>query len=75
MRKSKFTENQIVGILGEDEAGLSVAELCRKRGISNATYHQWKSKYSDVFTSELNRIKNLKSENSNLKRMYTELAL
>ena len=46
MRKEKFTESQIVGILGEGEAGLPVAELCRKHGISNATYYQWKSKYS-----------------------------
>ena len=50
--ESKFTENQIVGILGEGEAGLPVAELCRKHGISNATYYQWKSKYSGVSASE-----------------------
>ena len=62
MRKSKFTESQIVGILGEGEVGLPIAEICRKRGISNATYYQWKSKYSGVSASEL-------------KRMYAELAL
>ena len=48
MRRSKFTESQIVGILGEGEVGLPVAEICRKHGISNATYYQWKSKYSGV---------------------------
>jgi len=52
MRKSKFTESQIVGILGEGEAGLPVAEICRKHGVSNATYYQWKSKYSGVSASE-----------------------
>jgi putative transposase len=52
MRKSKFTESQIVGILGEGEAGLPVAELCRKHGISNATYYQWKSKNSGVSASD-----------------------
>ncbi len=59
MRKSKFTESQIVGILGEGESGLPVAEVCRKHGISNATYYQWKSKYAGVSASELKRIKDL----------------
>ncbi len=75
MRKSKFTESQIVGILGEGESGLPVAEVCRKHGISNATYYQWKSKYAGVSASELKRIKDLEAENSKLKRMYAELAL
>jgi putative transposase len=75
MRKSKFTESQIVGILGECESGLPVAEVCRKHGISNATYYQWKSKYAGVSASELKRIKDLEAENSKLKRMYAELAL
>ena len=56
-------------------AGLPVDELCRKHGISNATYYQWKSKYSGVSASELKRIKDLEAENSKLKRMYAELAL
>ena len=55
MRKSKFTESQIVGILGEGEVGMPVAEICRKHGISNASYYQWKSKYSGVSASELKR--------------------
>ena len=75
MRKSKFTESQIVGILAEGEAGLPVAEVCRKHGISNALYYQWKSKYSGVSVSELKRILELESENSRLKKMYADLAL
>ena len=70
MRKSKFTESQIVGILGEGESGLPVADVCRKHGISNATYYQWKSKYAGVSASELKRIKDLEAENSKLKRMW-----
>ena len=75
MRKSKFTESQIVGILAEGEAGLPVAKVCRKHGISNALYYQWKSKYSGVSVSELKRIRELESENSRLKKMYADLAL
>jgi len=75
MRKSKFTESQIVGILGEGEAGLPVAEICRKHGISVSAYYLWKSKYSGVSVNELKRIKELEAENSRLKRMYAELAL
>ena len=75
MRKSKFTESQIVAILGEDEAGIPVAEVCRKHGISNGLYYQWKSKYSGVSVNELKRIKELEAENAKLKRMYADLAL
>jgi len=75
MRKSKFTEGQIVAILGEGEAGVPVAEVCRKHGISNGLYYQWKSKYSGVSVNELKRIKELEAENSKLKRMYADLAL
>jgi putative transposase len=75
MRLSKFTESQILGIFGEGELGLSVAEVCRKQGISNAIYYQWTSKYSGVFANELKRIKDLEAENSKLKRIYAELAL
>ena len=59
MRKSKFTESQIMAILGEGEAGLPVAEVCRKHGISNATYYQWKSKYAGMSVGELKRVKDL----------------
>jgi len=75
MMKSKFPKSQIVGLLGEGEVGLAVAEICRKHGISNATYYQWKSKYSAFSASELKLIKNLEAENSKLKRIYAELAL
>ena len=75
MRKSKFTQSQIVAILAEGESGLAVGDVCRKHGISNATYYQWKSKYAGVSANELKRIKDLEAENGKLKRMYAELAL
>jgi putative transposase len=75
MRKSKFTESQIVAILAEGEAGLAVGDVCREHGISNVTYYQWKSKYAGVSANELKRIKDLEAENGKLKRMYSELAL
>jgi putative transposase len=75
MRKSKFMESQIVAILAEGESGLAVGDVCRKHGISNATYYQWKSKYAGVSANELKRIKDLEAENGKLKRMYAELAL
>ena len=75
MKKSKFTESQIVAILAEGEAGMPVAEVCRKYGISTPTYYQWKSKYAGVSANELKRIKDLEAENAKLKRMHAELAL
>ena len=75
MRKSKFSESQIVAILKEGEAGLAVAEGCRKHGISAATWYAWKSKYAGVTVSELVRIRELEAENAKLKRMYADLAL
>lgn len=75
MRKSRFTEAQILAILGEGEAGLPVAEVCRKHGISTATFYQWKSKYAGMSVGELKRVKELEAENGKLKRMYAELAL
>jgi putative transposase len=74
MRKSKFSESQIVAILKEGEAGLAVAELCQ-HGISAATYYAWKSRYAGVSVSELNRLRELEAENARLKRMYADLAL
>lgn len=75
MKKSRFTESQIVAILKEADSGLPVNEIWRKHGISSATYYKWKSKYGGLDASELARVKELESENSRLKRMYAELAL
>ena len=75
MKKSRFTESQIVSILKEGEAGVGIAELARKHGISRATYFNWRSKYSGVTVSELKRMKELEAENAKLKRLYAELAL
>lgn len=75
MKKSRFTESQIVAVLKEGETGIPVAELCRKHGISNATYYQWKSKYSGVQVPELQRLRELEAENAKLKRMFADMAL
>jgi len=75
MKKSRFTETQIVSILSEADAGMKVQELCRKHGISPATYYSWKSKYGGLSASELKRIKELEAENAKLKRMYADLSL
>jgi len=75
MRKSRFTEAQIMGILGEGETGLPVAQICRQHGIGTATYYQWKSRYAGMSVNELRRVKELEAENARLKKMYTELAL
>lgn len=75
MKKSRFTETQIISILQEADAGMKVAELCRKHGVSPATYYSWKSKYGGMSASELKRTKELEAENAKLKRMYAELSL
>jgi len=75
MRNSRFTETQIVSILKEAEVGLAVNEVCRKHGISSATYYKWKSKYGGLEASELKRIKELEAENAKLKRMFADMAL
>ena len=75
MKKIKFTESQILSILKEQEQGTKVGEICRKHGISDATFYNWKSKYSGMTVSELKRMKELEYENSRLKRMFADLSL
>ncbi len=75
MKKSKFTETQIVQILKEADAGMLVKDVCCKHGISSPTYYSWKSKYGDMHASELKRFKGVEAENAKLKRMYADLAL
>ena len=75
MRKSRFTESQIVAVLKEGEAGVPVAGLLRKHGISRQTYCNWRSRYSGAEVSELRRLRELDAENARLKKMYSDLAL
>jgi putative transposase len=73
--KKRFTEEQIIGILKEAEAGLKVGELCRKHGISDATYYNWKSKFGGMSVSEAQRLRALELENSKLKRLLADAHL
>ena len=75
MKKSKFSETQIVAILRQGDGGLPIKDLCRQCGLSTATYYQWKSKYGGMEASDLRRVKELEAENAKLKRMYAEQAL
>ncbi|GAB1448063.1 MAG: transposase [Bacteroidetes bacterium] len=75
MKKSRFTEAQILAILNEQEQGQKVAEICRKHGISEPTFQNWKKKYSGMTLDELKRLKQLEEENSRLKRAVAELTL
>lgn len=75
MKKTRFTENQILGILKEQEAGVPVAELSRKYGISDATIYNWRTKFGGLEESELKRLKQLEEENRRLKHMYAELSI
>jgi len=73
--KSRFTEEQIISILGEAQAGTKVAELCRRHGISEPTYYLWKSKYANMTVSEAKRLRALEAENSRLKRIVADQQL
>ena len=72
MKRSRFTEEQIIGILREQEAGVPVADLCRKHGLSSPTFYKWKAKYGGLGVSEARRLKALEDENAKLKRMLAE---
>ena len=75
MKKSRFTETQIVTILSEADAGVPVKDVCRTHGLSPATYYKWKSKYGGLSASELKRLKEIEEENRRLKKMYANLSL
>ena len=70
--KKRFSEEQIVGILREAEAGIAIKELCRKHGFSEASYYAWRSKYGGMEVSDARRLKTLESENAKLKKMLAE---
>ena len=75
MKRTKFTEAQIVAALKEFEAGKSAADICRGMGINKQTFYNWKNKYSGMETQDLKRLKELEEENRRLKQMYAELAM
>lgn len=75
MKRSRFTEEQIIGILREQEAGVPVADLCRKHGLSSPTFYKWKAKYGGLDISEARRLKALEDENAKLKRMLADAML
>ncbi len=75
MRKSRFTESQIVSLLKEYESGKSADQICRDSGISKQTFYKWKSKYSGLELNELKRMRELEEENLRLKKMYADLSL
>ena len=75
MKGSRFSETQIFSILKEAENGSLVKDICRKHGISDATYYNWKSRYGGIAVSDLKRMKEMESELGRLKRMYADLAL
>lgn len=75
MKRSKYSESQIVGILKEADSGVMVKDVCRKYGISDATYYKWKSKYGGLEVSDVRRLRELEAENSKLKRMYADVSL
>jgi putative transposase len=75
MKKKRFSEEQIIGVLKEAEAGARTKELCRKHGISDQTFYNWKAKYGGMTVSEARRLKALEQENSRLKRLLAEAEL
>jgi len=75
MKKKRFSEEQIIGVLKEAEAGMKVVDLCRKHGISDVTFYKWRSKYGGLEVSEARRLKQLEEENQRLKRLVADQAL
>jgi len=75
MKRKRFSEEQIIGVLKEHEAGVKTADLCRKHGISEATFYNWKSKYGGLEVSEAKRLRSLESENARLKKLLAEAHL
>ena len=75
MKRKRFSEEQIIGVLKEHEAGMKTADLCRKHGISEATFYNWKSKYGGLDVSEAKRLRALEGENAKLKRLLADAML
>jgi len=75
MKKTRFTETQIIAILKEQEAGMKVSDITREHSISAATFYNWKAKYGGMNVNELKRVRQLEQENARLKKMYAELSL
>lgn len=75
MKRSRFSEEQIIGILKEQEAGAATADVCRRHGVSSATFYKWKAKYGGLDVSEARRLKALEDENARLKKLLAESML
>jgi putative transposase len=75
MKKSRFTESQIISILKQHEGGMTIGDLSRENGISQATFFNWRAKYGGMSSNQLKRLKELETENSRLKKMYADVSL
>jgi putative transposase len=75
MRKSKFTEEQIIAILAEQERGMATSEVCRRHGVSSATFYKWKAKFGGMDVSDARRLKTLETENARLKKLLADSML